>query len=173
MQTIFILRQNHLMIRVLISLKRIWIRIILCLFITMGCSHRVIVTDTWPDGKPQRSEKTMRDGHKIEYSYYPSGNLEFKALYFNGMLDGQSEYWDDNGNIKSVSTYSAGKLHGLWRQYHPNGKIIHTVGYFHGQKDGLEIWYWENGQKKSEQYFEFDQPASKLKRWDAHGKPLN
>ncbi|NQU66695.1 MAG: hypothetical protein HQ510_02010 [Candidatus Marinimicrobia bacterium] len=138
-----------------------------------SCTHRPEVTDEWPDGTPQRSEKILKSGHSVEYSYYPNGKLEFKATYFNDMLDGKSEYWDENGHLKSVSTYSAEKLHGLWLQYKTDDRVIHSVEYFHGQKHGLEIWYWDNGQKKSEQRFEFDHPATDIRRWDSGGKPMN
>lgn len=153
--------------------SRIFFHIVLLFTsIFLSCLNRPEVIDTWPDGTRQRSEKLLKSGHRIEYSYYPNGKIEFKATYLNDKLDGISEYWDESGNLKSVSNYSAGKLHGLLKQFQQNGELIHSVEYFHGRKHGLEVWYWDNGQLKSQQKFEFGEPVSELQRWDFEGKPL-
>lgn len=106
---------------------------------------------------------------EVKESYYPNGNVEFKAAYLNGKLDGLSRYWDKDGNLISEVTYSNGLAHGKWIKYHRNGKPMNVVNYFHGQKHGDENWYYETGQLKSEIKYEYGEPVTEIIRWNLDG----
>ena len=104
-----------------------------------------------------------------EYSYYPNGQQEYAALYFNGKLDGLSLHWSEDGILISESEYSHGKPHGIWKEYYANQKTMYETHYFHGQKHGMEKWYYENGQIKSEQSFRYGVFESPIIRWHPNG----
>ena len=104
-----------------------------------------------------------------EVAYYPNGQQEYAAEYFNGKLDGMSRYWSEEGLLISESEYSHGKPHGIWKKYYVNQNIMLESHYFHGQKHGKEKWYYANGQLKSEQSFHFGEPLDAIIRWHPNG----
>ena len=131
---------------------------LLFLFYFPGCSFFGI------NNKPETNKNI-----EVRESYYPNGNIEFKAAYLNGKLDGLSRYWDKDGNLISEADYSNGLPHGKWIKYHPNGNPMNVVNYFHGQKHGDEYWYYETGQLKSEIKYQYGESVTEIIRWNLDG----
>lgn len=107
---------------------------------------------------------------EYKYSYYPSGNLEYKSEYQNGRLNGITRYWDQQENLISMATYSNGKLHGESISYFLNGNIKYQINYYYGEKDGEEKFYYNNGKLKSITKYEQDKIISGTIRWTKTGK---
>jgi antitoxin component YwqK of YwqJK toxin-antitoxin module len=147
--------------------------IIIMLILLSGCSSKRIVKEVWPDGSIQLEEKIKKSGYKIVYSYYKNGQNEYMASYFNSMLDGETIYWDEDGEVKSISYYLAGELHGKWTQFNVDGIVVHEVEYFHGKKHGYENYFWDNGKMKSKQEYIFGKVSGEIFRWDVSGERLN
>lgn len=147
--------------------------ILILLIIISGCSSKRIVKEIWPDGSTQLEEKKKKSGNKVVFSYYKNGQKEYKATYFNSMLDGETIYWDEMGHVKSISHYSAGELHGKWTQYNVYSVIVHETEYFHGEKHGYEKYFWDNGNIKSQQEYIFGNVSGEIIRWDISGKRMN
>jgi len=147
--------------------------VIAIIFLLLSCSSHQVVKEIWPNGSPKLEEYAGKNGYRTVYSYYPNGQLEYKAVYFHQMLDGESVYYGETGQVKSISNYSAGKLNGKWLQYNSNGSLIHITNYLLGRKEGVEEYYWDNGNLKSRQTFEFGEPIVNIQRWDESGKMLN
>ena len=126
--------------------------------ISMNCTHI-----GW-----QQSSKLTASSY-TEFTYYPNGEKEYTAEYYNGKLDGTSRHWSPDGVLISEAEYSHGKLHGTWEKYYPNENILFETHYFHGQKHGEETWYYENGKVKSEQSFYYGEPSSVIIRWRSDG----
>ena len=59
----------------------------------------------------------------IIYDTYENGNLKFENSRKNGMADGKSKYWDENGNLLYEANYTEGKENGFLRIY-ANGRMM-------------------------------------------------
>lgn len=100
--------------------------------------------------------------------YLPNRKVQFRSLYFKGLLNGISKEYDQygrvtkyinyqmgektfeakfnkKGSIQEEAVYENGILHGQFRSYYSNGKIRTTVKYFAGKMSGYEIYYKKNG----------------------------
>ena len=108
----------------------------------------------------------------VERSYFPNGNLEYEAEFINEKLDGTSWVWSEDGTLLSVSEYSNGQPHGVWKTFYPNEKLKYETTYFHSRKHGYERYYYENGQLKSEQKFSYGKSETEIVRWNVDGTIL-
>lgn len=74
---------------------------------------------------------------------YRSTTCRFKKLYKNGLLNGRSEFYYENGKLESIEPYKDGELHGMVTRYYDNGKIrsrIHFVNGMRGGDKGEMFW---------------------------------
>ena len=108
----------------------------------------------------------------VKRSYFPNVNLEYEAEFINGKLDGNSRMWSEDGTLFSVSQYSNGQPHGVWKTFHSNEKLKYETTYFHSRKHGYERYYYENGQLKSEQKFSYGKSETEIVRWNVDGTIL-
>jgi len=123
-----------------------------------GCTHFK------PENEPNPSIQK-----EVRQSFFSNGNLEYKAEFINGKLDGTSKVWLEDGTLYSISKYSNNRPNGIWKTFHPNGKLMFEVNYAYGQKHGVEKWYYKNGNLKSEQEFDFGISISEITRWNIDG----
>jgi antitoxin component YwqK of YwqJK toxin-antitoxin module len=140
---------------------------------------------TWkyyhPNGKLEQTGKYNKlgkpDGTWIWY--YDTGQLRREEDYQNGLKDGFSEEYDENGNLLEKGEYLDGKEDGPWiitigdncqkgtyrdglrtgvwtsYQLTRNGAVTDTMilstgGYVDDLPDGKHITYWDNGKIKQE-----------------------
>ena len=64
--------------------------------------------------------------------YYINGKKEHEATYKNNKIDGESKYWNENGNLILEENYSNGKLNGIIKSFYPNGNLKHEKIYSNG-----------------------------------------
>lgn len=83
------------------------------------------------------------DNEGISYLWYLGATKKFK-------LDGISNSWFKNGQLKSQLTYTYGKQNGIESTWYENGKLATEANYINGNIDGKSIGWYENGQLKSE-----------------------
>ena len=135
--------------------------VLFLLFLSLGCTHLGLKDslDTLPHIDVKRS-------------YFPNGNLEYEAEFINEKLDGTSRVWSEDGILVSVSEYSNGQPHGVWKTFHSNQKLEYETTYFHSRKHDYERWYYENGQLKSEQKFSYGKSETEIVRWNVDGTIL-
>lgn len=77
-----------------------------------------------------------REGYRREVCRY-------EKSYENGLLNGRSQYWYEDGTLESIVPYKDGEMHGVVTRYHPNGKIkarIHFENGFRGGSKGEFFW---------------------------------
>ena len=108
----------------------------------------------------------------VKRSYFLNGNLEYEAEFINEKLDGTSQVWSEDGTLLSVSEYSNGQPHGVWKTFYPKEKLKYETTYFHSRKHGYERYYYENGQLKSEQKFSYGKSETEIVRWNVDGTIL-
>ena len=135
--------------------------VLFLLLLIEGCTHLSLMDTPAPPLPIQ-----------VERSYFPNGNIEYEADFINQKLDGTSRVWLEDGTLLSVSEYSNGQPHGVWKIFHPNEKLKYKTTYFHSQKHGYERWYYENGQLKSEKKFNYGKTETEIVRWNSDGTIL-
>jgi len=113
-----------------------------------------------PDHNPNKN---------IQESFFANGNIEYRAEFLNGKLDGTTKVWHEEGYIFSISEYSNGFPNGKWRKFYSNGNLMFEENYIFGKKNGFERWYHENGNIKSEQHFKDGKQDANIIRWDLDG----
>lgn len=91
------------------------------------------------DGKPF-------SGYAI--SHYPDGIIKQKFGIFNGKKQNQSEDWYTNGQLKQLTNYRQGKLHGekkFWSAGPPPILIAH-LNYHLGKAHGVQKKWYATGE---------------------------
>ena len=70
----------------------------------------------------------------------------------NGLLNGESREYYEEGDIKSISHFKNDIPDGVFISYYPNGNMEEKYAYVNGQANGECFSYYENG-KLEERYF--------------------
>ncbi len=76
--------------------------------------------------------------------YYPNG-----ALYASG-----SEYYYEEGHLKTVEPRLNGELHGEVILYWPNGQVKRKCSFVNGRRVGWDRMWSEEGQLLDEEFYE-------------------
>lgn len=90
------------------------------------------------------------------YYYNSEDKLMRKELYANGKLNGFSEEFYNNGNIKSQTAYSNGLKNGANNYYNYFGKRIYSDNYYHDLAVGPVVYYDTSGMAKRFYFISFD-----------------
>jgi len=99
------------------------------------------------------SKVTSKVNHKngeldgLSEWYFTNGQLRYRQNYKNGKPeDGPYEKYYDNGQFQDKGNYKNGELDGTRERYHKNGQLLGKVNYKYGMRDGLWEIYHPNGQ---------------------------
>ena len=68
-----------------------------------------------------------------------------KGREIDGTKDGEWRYFNDNGNIETITNYKKGVQDGPTFEYHENGKIWETYCYENGKREGAFRVYSDKG----------------------------
>ena len=78
--------------------------------------------------------------------YYENGQVKERSNTVNGVPEGLSEGWFDNGNKWYVENYVNAKLNGVQTVYYYNGRIRSMTNLKAGLKNGEQRYYNTNGE---------------------------
>ena len=93
------------------------------------------------------------NSHEIITDEFPNKLLKQYFIFNkNGLLDGESRQYYEEGDIKSISPFKNNVADGVFISYYQNGNIKEKHIYKNGNKEGEGIFYYENG-KLEEKYF--------------------
>ena len=93
------------------------------------------------------------NSHEIITDEFPNKLLKQYFIFNkNGLLDGESRQYYEEGDIKSISPFKNNVADGVFISYYQNGNIKEEHIYKNGNKEGEAIFYYENG-KLEEKYF--------------------
>ena len=93
------------------------------------------------------------NSHEIITDEFPNKLLKQYFIFNkNGLLDGESRQYYEEGDIKSISPFKNNVAYGVFISYYQNGNIKEKHIYKNGNKEGEGIFYYENG-KLEEKYF--------------------
>ena len=93
------------------------------------------------------------NSHEIVTDEFPNGLLkQYFTFNKDGLLDGESRQYYEEGDIKSISPFKNNIANGTFISYYQNGNIKEKHTYKNGNEEGEGIFYYENG-KLEEKYF--------------------
>jgi len=71
------------------------------------------------------------------------------ANYHQGLQDGETAVFGENGKPTAKMQYRAGKLHGLSSWFRPDGSLLRTAQFADGNPDGEPVDYDERGRARN------------------------
>ena len=93
------------------------------------------------------------NSHEIVTDEFPNQLLKQYFIFNkNGLLDGESREYYEEGDIKSISPFKNNIPDGIFISYYQNGNIKEKHTYKNGNEEGEGLFYYENA-KLEEKYF--------------------
>jgi len=93
------------------------------------------------------------NSHEVVTDEFSNGLLkQYFTFNKDGLLDGDSRQYYEEGDIKSISPFKNNIANGTFISYYQNGNIKEKHTYKNGNEEGEGIFYYENG-KLEEKYF--------------------
>lgn len=91
-------------------------------------------------------------GPKTIINYYPNGKILSKFIVINGLYEGNSWGWHENGNLAMKTTWKTGKPNGLTIIWDLNGKKISSDMFKDGLLHGKSIYYDDGATREEWSY---------------------
>jgi len=98
-------------------------------------SESEIVVKRREDGTISSANQVNELGqvHGTRLTYFPDGKTVYSKLTFrNGIKDGLSVKYYDNGKVFEMATFENGEKHGPQRKYYKTGELLAVYDYEHG-----------------------------------------
>jgi len=78
-----------------------------------------------------------------------------KALipYNKGVLEGDSIYYHDNGEVWKCTPFVNGKIDGTEEIYYNDGQLLQEINYCNGVREGQAFRYWSSGELAAEEKY--------------------
>jgi len=131
------------------------IRLLSILVCLASCSNTNEVVLKNPAG--QIIEKYFIDKDSLRHgenlAFFDNGSLKEKALYAQGVLDGQRQLFFPNGQTQIIENYVAGHMHGNYEVYYESGLLLLKQNFRMDTLEGISRKYYENGQLEEEVMF--------------------
>jgi len=118
---------------------------------------KYIIKDYYLDGTLQMEgasielDTTIFDGEVSHY--FPSGSIQSKADFINGVLHGKATEFYEDGLIRRVQSFQNGLNHGEYKEFYANGQLRGSIEFNNDVMNGLYQEFHENGNKKTIQTF--------------------
>lgn len=123
------------------------------------------------DGSNLGNTGIPRNGREGTWKfYYESGKIEETRPYNNGLINGLSIEYYENGNKKGEGTYVQDELDGKWIGYYETGLKQWETIYSHGKRNGQAKNYYSNGSIESEGNYLNDLAVGSHKFYSENGK---
>ncbi len=78
-------------------------------------------------------------------TYFDNDSLESIVHYKNGVRDGETKFFWENGNTKQELSYFNGRVNGLVRNYNENGIILEMYSIVNGKREGPTSYFDSTG----------------------------
>ena len=121
--------------------------VLLCVFLLSACAPSEVPYDKLLERNGLKYEINSQTGFTgVATVYYENGQLDTKATYKDGKLNGIYEEYYEDGQLSWKQTYKDEKPNGLNESYYENGQLHYKSTYKDGKRHGLSEDYTENGQ---------------------------
>ena len=104
----------------------------------------------YSDGTTVATVKNYKNGvlEGKSFEYYENGNKKTESNYKNGLLNGTLKKYSMSETLISSAQYVDGKLEGLYKEFFVTGKPKKEIEYYNGLKEGFSKEYFSNGTLK-------------------------
>jgi antitoxin component YwqK of YwqJK toxin-antitoxin module len=109
-----------------------------------GTPHGPAVT-YHSDGQPSAKMHFVKGQIEGSTRFFHEGRVVRKAVYLEGLLEGEVSDFDRDGSLIQVATYRANVLEGPMRRYWPGGALMEEVVYKQGVPVGLPLRFDNKG----------------------------
>ncbi len=105
------------------------------------------VTSTFPDGSSKTAVYYDEKSNKklAELEFHPNGKPKIHKKFDQGILNGESWCYYDDGKPWSLNTYVNGEYHGIYKNWYPNGQLRQQGYYEKDLETGEWLKFYENG----------------------------
>ncbi len=126
----------------------------------------------YPSGKTKETND-YKDGVLQGFSigYFENGKKQYQITYSNDEKNGPAEYFYPNGQLKSKGWYSEDEPSGDWVTYNEKGKVTARYTYLNGDLTGIYEYYHPNGKLNYEEVYELGWLKA-LNQYDTLGKKI-
>ena len=101
-------------------------------------------------------------------TYYESGEVEAKAYFVDGKLQGEQFIYFKSGEVKAKANYIDGQQQGELIKYYESGEVKAKANYIDGQQQGELIKYYESGEVKAKaNYIDGQQQGELIKYYES------
>lgn len=101
---------------------------------------------------------------------YPSGEKQSRGKMVNNEMDGEWNFWYENGQISANQFYIIGKEDSIWTWWNEDGSINQTGVYKNGLSHGKWTFNYPSGQVQAEENYVNDRLQGQAKYWFENGK---
>jgi len=151
-----------------------------------------IITQRYPNGKPQVTRRVMQDeeGNFLNNGpwklFSPRGEIMAEGSFRQGLMDGSWRRWHPTnspglfmeapfdlyqGPFLSVATFTQGKLDGVWTIFDRQRRKIIELPYRDGKRNGRAVWYFPNNKPMREVDFQQGQVHGQMNEYNRQGRP--
>lgn len=104
-----------------------------------------------------------KDDIEVKQAFDADNNLKWEYTYKNGVRNGPSITYFENGQIAGEINFVDGKMEGLFKAYYESGKLKMEAIYKNGLLEGEVKVYFETGQLESLKRYEKNKMVYNIK----------
>jgi antitoxin component YwqK of YwqJK toxin-antitoxin module len=112
------------------------------------------------------------DGKKQVFYENSNGKLQEESFYKDGVKDGTSKWYSNNGDPIAEYVYVNGNLTGVQKMYFPGKKLQSEQNYVNNLESGPYKEYFESGKLKIESNFANGKQEGKYTEYDENGSKV-
>jgi antitoxin component YwqK of YwqJK toxin-antitoxin module len=110
-----------------------------------------------------QSRSMVRDGllDGVSEGWRQDGKLQVREYFLAGVSHGERAKWHANGVTASRAPIDHGKIHGVFRRWHENGILAESIPMVNGHAEGVAVAYYPSGCVKSKVTMHADKAVSR------------
>jgi antitoxin component YwqK of YwqJK toxin-antitoxin module len=105
-------------------------------------------------------------------SWYEDGQISVKRDLKEGIANGLTTHYYENGKIKWTGYYINGIQHGIQKEYYESGQLRTIATIKNGVANGQFITYYQNGKVEVIGYAVNNLPEGEMRKFDENGKVI-
>lgn len=141
-------------------------------FVLASCRHKALVLKDSEPGLQEKGNQMLFRGEPFSgIIYVPAsdGDTISTAMYQNGLPEGWTRQWYDNGQLREVRRYHAGRKTGEHRGWWLDGKLRFVYHFDNDLMEGLQQDWSDKGQLFREFHYHLGQEEGMQKMWYEDG----
>lgn len=104
--------------------------------------------------------------------FYYKGKKIIEETYKNGLKNGISKAFFENGQVADERNWEMDVENGVWRQYYPSGKLKLETRVDNGIRNSVYYTYYENGRFEVQGHYKNDRMEGEWVYFDNSGKEV-